>query len=228
MDWSSRRVSLLIAASLVVPLTPVLAAESVICSPFVPHTIVVGDKVHDSSCNAQTIQDAINGAVCPNTTIYLTAEETYSGQHLTIQGKSLSIVGSTATTCGAITVGAANAPDSVPTTPVTTISGNGTQSVLDISDNNGTGSNVTLQFVEITGGGGDANSHGGGIYFHGSGSLTLDTTTVDLNHAGFGGGIEVNGGSAEATLTLGAYTVIESNTAAGNGGGINIEGFTDL
>ena len=228
MDWSSCRVPLLIFTGVVVQ--PVMApvAHAVICSPFVPHVLVVGDKVHDSHCDAQTIQDAIAGAVCPNTTIYLTAEETYGGQHLTIQGKSLSIVGSTATTCAAVTAGAANAPASVPTAPVTTISGNGSQSVIDISDNNGTGSSVTLQFVEVTGGGGDSNSHGGGINFHGSGSLTLDTTTVDLNHAGFGGGIEVNGGGADATLTLGAYTVIESNTAAGNGGGINIEGFTDL
>jgi len=221
-------VPLLIVACFALQPTAASAATDVFCSPFVPHTIVVGDKVHDASCDAQTIQEAITNTVCPNTTIYLTAEETYSGQHLTIQGKSLSIVGSTATSCSAATAGAANAPASVPTAPVTTISGNGSQSVFDISDNGSTGSTVTFRYVEITGGGGDSNSRGGGINFHGSGSLTLDTTTVDLNHAGYGGGIEVDGGSADATLSLDAYSVIESNTASGNGGGINIEGFTDL
>ncbi len=228
MDRSSRRVPLLIVACVALQPAAVSAATDVVCSPFVPHTIVVGDKVHDASCDAQTIQEAVTSTVCPNTTVYLTAEETYSGQHVTIQGKSLSIVGSTATTCAGAATGTIDAPASVPTAPLTTISGNGSQSVFDISDNGSTGSTVTFRYVEITGGGGDSNSHGGGINFHGSGSLTLDTTTVDLNHAGNGGGIEVNGGGADATFTLGAYSVIESNTASGNGGGINIEGFTDL
>jgi hypothetical protein len=203
---------------------PAAAAADVVCSPFVPHTRVVGNKAVDTSCDDDSIQSAINNTVCPNTTVYLTAERDYTGQHVTIQDKSLTIFGSTATSCSGGGIGAAGAQAAAPTAPVATITGNGSQSVFDIS---GT-SNVTFQYVEITGGGGGAGSHGGGIDFVGAGSLTIDTSTIDLNHANFGGGIEMNGSGGSATLTLNAYSVIESNTASGNGGGVNIEGTARL
>lgn len=213
-----------LAALLSVPALPAAAAVDVVCSPFVPHTRIVGNKAADAGCDDDSIQSAVNNTVCPNTTIYLTAERNYTGQHVTIQGKSLTIFGSTATSCSGAIPGAIAAPTTAPTQPVTTISGNGTQSVFDIS---GT-SNVTFQLVEITGGGGGAGSHGGGIAFSGAGSLVIDTSTIDLNQANFGGGIEMNGNGGSATLTLKAYSVIESNTASGNGGGINIEGSAQL
>lgn len=203
---------------------PAAAATDVVCSPFVPHTRVVGNKAVDTSCDDDSIQSAIDNTVCPNTTIYLTAEHSFTGQHVTIQNKSLTIFGSTATSCSGGGIGAAGAQTAAPTAPVTTIAGDGSQSVFDIS---GT-SNVTFQYVEITGGGGGADSHGGGINFVGAGSLTIDTSTIDSNHANFGGGIEMNGSGGSATLTLNAYSVIESNTASGNGGGINIEGNAQL
>lgn len=201
--------------------TPVLAA---FCSPFMPHVRTVGNKAGDSSCDDATLQAAIDNTVCPNTTIYVTDEQAYTAQALTIQDKSLSIVGSSATSCA--NVGSTGGSGTPPTAPLITISGagNGGHSVITI----GGTSNVTLQYVEITGGSGDANSHGGGINFNGNGSLTIDTTTIDSNQAGFGGGIEVNGGANNATLALGIYSIIESNTASGNGGGINIEGHTNL
>jgi len=199
--------------------TPVLAA---ICSPFVPHVRTVGKKAGDSSCNDATIQSAIDNAVCPNTQIYVTDEQAYTGQALTIKDKSLSIVGSSATSCAnATSTGGGGSP---PTTPQLTTRGNGNQSVFDISGN----STVTLQFLEIAGGGGGTASHGGGVNFNGTGSLTIDTSLIDLNTANFGGGIEMNGSGGSATLTLSQYTVIESNTASGNGGGINIEGNAQL
>ena len=212
-----------LAAVLLFVSTGAPAAPDVLCSPFVPHTQTVGDKGADASCDADSIQSAIDNTVCPNTTIYLTAERSYTGQHVTISDKSLTIFGSTATSCSAAT-GAFAAPAAAPTQPVTTITGNGTQSVFDIS---GT-SSVTFQYVEITGGGSGGGGHGGGINFNGTGSLVIDTSTIDLNQASFGGGIEMNGSGGNATLTLNAYSVIESNTASGNGGGINIEGSAKL
>jgi hypothetical protein len=206
---------------------PIFAATEVTCSPFVPHKRVVGNTATDIHCDDDNIQAAIDNTVCPNTTIFLTAEHTYSAQHLSIQNKSLSIVGSNATSCSGIgSTGVDGSVAAAPTAPVTTISGagNGGNSVISI----GGTSNVTLQFVEITGGSVNASGHGGGVNFNGIGSLTIDTSTIDSNSAGFGGGIEMNGNGGDALLTLKAYSIIESNTASGNGGGINIEGFAQL
>ena len=204
---------------------PAPAATDVICSPFVPHVVVVGDKAHDASCDAQTIQDGIAAAVCPNTTVYLTVGGTYSGQHVTIQGKSLSLVGSSAGSCSTLTTGAtAAATTTAPTSPVTTISGDGSHPVFTISD----ASNVTFQYVDITGGGGGAGTYGGGIQFNGSGSLTLDTTTIEGNNAGYGAGMAIAGIGGNLAVTLKNYSLILNNTAQNDGGGVHIEGTARL
>jgi len=192
-----------------------------ICPPGVQFFRYVGNKAADNQCTDDTIQSAIDAVVCPATTVVVSNERTWSNQHLTITGKTFTLAGSNAACGSSVTTGGGG---STPTAPVVTISGNGSQSVFDIS---GT-SNVTFRFVEITGGGGGSGSHGGGINFNGSGSLTIDTSTIDLNHADFGGGIEMNGNGGSATLTLKAYSVIESNTAGTNGGGINLEGSANL
>ena len=223
ISFSTTLCVVLFAAFTSVASPPVFAATEVVCSPFIPHTRAVGNTASDIHCTDDTIQAAIDNTVCPNTTIFLTAERTYSTQHLNIQNKSLSLVGTSATSCAGIGTTGVDASDTtIPTAPITTIrgAGNGGNSVITI----GGASNVTLQFVEITAGSVNSDGHGGGVNFQGSGSLTLDTSTVDVNSAGFGGGIEMNGNGGAATLTLKAYSIIESNTAAGNGGGINIEG----
>lgn len=203
---------------------PAGAAIDVVCSPFVPHVRNVGNTSTDASCTDDTIQAAIDNTVCPNTTIVITPERSYTGQHLIVQDKSLSLVGS-AGSCGA----GGTRPDAVeatPTAPLITLdgSGNGGTSVLAIR---GT-STVTLQFLELTHGDGGAGAHGGGVDFQAAGSLILDTTTIDLNRSDFGGGIEFAGVGGHSRLTLGQYSIIEENTAAANGGGINLEGDAEM
>lgn len=224
--WIRFRSAVVVAAAIAA--TPLArAGADVFCSPFIPHTRTVGNKVSDVNCTDDTLQHAVDNAVCPNTSILLTQEISYGAQHVTIQDKSLSIIGTNATSCSNIgTTGIGNSPAAVPTAPLLTISGtnNGGGSVFVVRGN----SNVTFQYVEITGGTTDSDGHGGGIDFNGVGSLTIDTTTIDLNSAGFGGGIEFNGNGGHATLGLSAYSVIQANTAAGNGGGINIEGDAQL
>ncbi len=180
----------------------------------------VGDTASDSQCTDNDIQSAINNTSCPNTRIYITGTS-YASQHLTISGKSLSLIGEGNANCGVINQQPGNAAQA--TAPLTTLSGdNSGDSVIHID---GT-SNVTLQNLTITGG--HVSNSGGGIYFGGTGSLTLDTTTVNLNHAGYGGGIDVSPSGGAATLTLGANTLILGNTADTSGGGIRIEGDTRL
>lgn len=204
------------------------------CSPTVPPpTIYVGS---DNKCDYATIQAAIDSvsttATCaPN--IVISAEHAWTAQQLTITNRSLSLIG-TAGNCGVggttgIT-GAIDLPAATLTSPQVTISGAGHtgDSVISINGN----SNVTLQYLEISGGNeNDSGSHGGGIYFNATGSLTLNATTVDHNYAYYGAGIYFNGAHAngtDSTLYLNDYVEILNNTAQYSGGGVFIEGYAQM
>src|SRR5215471_13840209 len=50
---------------------------------------------YDAQCTDNDIQSAINNATCPNTTIVITSEHTYTAQHLEINGKDLTLEGTT-------------------------------------------------------------------------------------------------------------------------------------
>lgn len=200
-----------------------------ICLP-IPYYRSVGDTASDPNCTDNDIQSAIDNAVCP-TTIVITREHLYTAQHLTIANKSLALVatgdGFACPPPGVICdpdVSNCNAPP--PTTPQVAINGAGHtgDSVLAISGN----SYVTLRYLEIAGGIVGSDQSGGGIYFGGAGSLTLDTSTVDNNHAGYGGGINMAGSGDGATLTLLENSLVLNNTAVTSGGGIRMEGNSRL
>ncbi|MGA9335925.1 MAG: hypothetical protein WBV39_16710, partial [Rudaea sp.] len=155
-----------------------------------------------------------------------------SGCHLSIVDKSLSLVGEGDGIGygppGACGPGGCGGP--APTQSLVTLDGNASAGrVLSISGS----SNVTVKFLEITGGNlsGSTRGDGGGIGFQGTGSLTLDASSVDDNAADYGAGINIDGsGDADhiATLTLAANTLIVGNTAAISGGGIRMEGHAQL
>lgn len=200
---------------------------SAICSP-TAHVLAVGNTGTDSRCGYDTIQDAIDNVVCPDTTIVITGERAYTAQHLTINNKSMTLsalapgvscAGTPPVICPPGIV-CTNPPP--PTTPQVIISGAGFAgpSVLTITGN----SSVTLQYLEITGGKRSADFTGGGIDFAGSGTLTLDTSWVTNNSAGFGGGINVSGSPGPAELRIKANTFITGNTAQDSGGGIRVVG----
>ncbi|MEO6689683.1 MAG: hypothetical protein ABIS07_02170 [Dokdonella sp.] len=185
-----------------------------VCTPGDSYIRYVGDTATDAECTDNDIQSAINNTQCPNTTIVITPEHTYTAQHLDIGGKSLTLKG-TANACGLFF------EPPPPTAPLITISGAGHSgdSVLYIHG----ASNVTLQYLKIRDGS-NASGHGGGIHFDGNGSLTLDTTTVDHNTAMYGGGIDFNGSGGFAGLALLGYSLVINNTAANSGGGIRAGG----
>jgi hypothetical protein len=194
------------------------------CSMVVPPPPrYVGNTTSDNKCTDNDIQSAINAVSCPGTRIYITGERNYTGQHLVISGQSLSLIGS-ASACG---VENASGGSAVPTAPLRTLTGSSTlgASVISIIGN----SSVTLQYLDITGGNLGSSGKGGGIFFFGSGALTLDTTTVDSNHADSGGGISINSPSSSAlTLTLLKNSLVTNNVAATSGGGILLEGNSQL
>lgn len=202
-----------------------------VCSPTHVYEVYVGDTASDSSCTYNSIQDALDATyVCP-TTIRITREHLWTSQHLSVNNKNLILQGEAdGVSCyqmaNCIPAGGCHAAT---TTPLVTLDGNNSQGqssdrVLDITG----ASNITLRDLTIEHGVLDSFGHGGGISFSGSGSLTLDTTSVISNTAGYGGGIFVNGTGDGASLALKAHTLIALNTASHNGGGIDIEGTAHL
>lgn len=190
------------------------------CNPTQIYKRYVGNMAIDALCTDNDIQAAINNAVCPSI-IYITNQQAYTAQHLDINNKSLTLVGTTAS-CGPQTC-EGGCP--IPTAPEVTISGQGHSgdSVIYIHGN----STVTLKYLRVTGGNnvnGANPTYGGGIHFDGTGSLSLDTSTIDNNTAGFGGGINMNGNGGFAGLALLSNTQIIGNSAANSGGGIRITG----
>ncbi len=204
------------------------------CVIGVPHPTIYVGAVGDSKCNYTTIQAAITSvstsATCPpNIVISNKANNAAWNEALTITDRSLALIGS-ANSCSVNNTGPVSGAPDAPTAPaaVTTpqaiISGAGLNApVITISGN----SNVSVQNLEITGGDIGQTLEGGGIFFSGSGSLSLSATTVDNNQADYGGGIDMSP-SGSATLTLQANSLILNNKAATSGGGIRIEGNTSL
>lgn len=202
-----------------------LAAAAAFCLPDVPHYRYVGDTASDAHCTDDSIQDAIQNTACPNTTIVITSEHTYTAQHLEIDGKDVTLQG-TADACGPPGF-CGDACPPPPTAPLITVSGeqHSGDSVLYIHGN----SHVTIRYLTITNGSNfsadpNTSTYGGGIHFDGSGALTIDTSTISNNAAVYGGGIQFTGSGGFAGLTLLGYTQIVGNTATNSGGGIRIGG----
>jgi len=199
------------------------------CLPTVLNTIYVGNTARDRQCNFNTIQAAIDHATCPNTTIVVTNQLSYTNQRLTIVDKSLSLVGGGGQ-CGLINGRELDATPGTDAAPKVTISGvgsGGNANVIAIAGN----SRVSLKNLKITNGNlplSEFGGFGGGISFFGRGGLTLANVDVVQNFAGFGGGIAMTGLGGPAELRLGPDTLITGNTAANSGGGIRMDGESRL
>lgn len=185
------------------------------CTASSQDSFTVGNKSTDSSCNFDSIQDAIYAATCPaGTRIYITPERTYAGQHLIVQDKNISLIGrGTGTKCNTL-VAACGIAFPCPTHPLLTLNG-GSGSLIQVR---GT-STVLVQYLTLTGASNGGN--GGGIDFQGNGTLTLATSSVESSTASSGGGINFQG-NGDVTLD---HSTVEDNTAAsGYGGGIRYDG----
>jgi hypothetical protein len=227
-------VSAVLGASLLLATLDAFACPQFLGHPYVPRS-AVGDTASHASCNYNTIQDAIDGAVgdpaCPDR-IYITGDHLYTSGfcdpshigscQLSIAGKSVELIGAKDDSCADVPANACEIVHNCPAEPTGIVALNGEDStrVLTVT---GT-SNVTLRNVTITHG--YSSGDGGGISFDGAGSLALYNSYVDFSTASSGGGINVNGSGAGATLTLGSNVQILGNTANGSGGGVRITGAT--
>lgn len=175
----------------------------VVASPVGATTFHVG-----AGCDYTTIAAAISAAagVVGSNEILVAANQAYTNEALAIDGQSLTIAG----------VPACNY---LQPSGNTTIAGGSGHSVLTIRD-----SHVRLKNLTISDGHPSDSAAGGGIDFAGTGTLSLDHTTVSNNHAGYGGGINVNGSGGAAYLNLGTETQVLDNIASTSGGGVRVEG----
>jgi hypothetical protein len=196
------------------------------CTATTPDVFSVGNKTADASCTYGTIQAAINAATCAaGTKIILNSSGDYTNQNLSITNKNITLIGRANTPSCSTAMAVCGTFFPCPTAPLRTIHGN-----IKIR---GT-SNVTIQYLEITGGHGaaDSNGHtwGGGIDYAASGRLDIDTSTIDYNTANDGGGIRFQGYGGAADLYLHSNTLITNNTATsgGSGGGLRVEGDSTL
>lgn len=166
----------------------------------------------DSACTHATIQAAIDAAAdSPGEDyVWIASNQGYSGQHVSINDQVVDIVGGF-TDCSAFDPGVAT----------TTVSGagNGGRAVFTIRGNSSVFmTNLWLRDADRTGSG-----DGGGIDFSAAGGLTLERTTISLNIAEHGGGINFHGNDG-AELHIGHDTLILRNTANVSGGGIRVSG----
>ncbi len=96
--------------------------------------------------------------------------------------------------------------------------------MISIHDN----STVTLRYLQISDGRSDRDQDGGGIFFHGTGTLLIEHSSITNNFAGYGGGLDLSGDGGELDATLQNGTTVTFNTAQYDGGGIRVGGDAHL
>jgi len=192
---------------------PWLAAAALVCAAPLASANKLFTVGGDAACNFHDLQQAIDASDATDFNSILVARNfNYSGQHLVIDGQIINFLGGLET-CDGQTYGDPIA--------ITGDSGSG-QAVFEIRGN----SQVYMSKLDISGADRDGNQKGGGISFIGTGSLQLVNVSVHDNRAGYGGGIDMSPSGA-ATLTLTA-SLVADNVASGQGGGIRLEGSSQL
>ncbi|MEO7200393.1 MAG: hypothetical protein ABIY56_09285, partial [Dokdonella sp.] len=172
-----------------------------------------------TGCTHSTIQAAVNAANAnPGLDhIIITRSVSYTQQAIKIQqAQPLTLTG-----------GYAACADSAPSGARTTVNGSGgaANSVFTVEPGS---AEVLFDNLYITGGDESDNYYGGGIDFTGSGNLTLNNVTLTLNTSGYGGGLSARGTGPNATVLLMGETIITSNLATQDGGGIHLRGSVTL
>ena len=170
-----------------------------------------------AGCPYTSVQSAVNAVPASGThEIRITNTATYAAQAISITARSVTLRG-----------GYVSCAETAPTGGNSVLSGEGggSDSVLTIRGSN---NNILLERLNFIRGDEVSDGYGGGIDFKGSGTLSLRTSAVSQNYAGYGGGISVIGEGGNAVLNLETDTTILLNTAQFSGGGIRLDGTAQM
>lgn len=166
-----------------------------------------------ANCPYHTIQEAIDAAAAHpgEDLVWIARDQAYTNQEVFIADQDVDITG-----------GFDDCDDIDPGTDFTTIMGNGSGGAA-VFTIRGTGK-VFFGNLSILGAHRDGDASGGGIDYDGEGQVLTRYLSVSQNSAGYGGGINMKGEGAGATLELLHDTLFLGNTASTSGGGIRLEG----
>lgn len=171
----------------------------------------------DAACGFTSIQAAVNAAAAaPGADyVFIARNRVYTAQNIVVQDQPVIIEG-----------GFDNCSDFVIESEMTTINGAGNNggAVFAFRGN----ASVLLSNLFIRGANRSSDADGGGIDYAGSADLTIQKSTISLNSAGYGAGINFRGTSDQAVLTILNDVLVLNNTAQTSGGGIRVEGNADL
>lgn len=167
----------------------------------------------DGACGFTSIQAAVDAAAAApgEDYIWIARNRTYTAQHIVVQNQSVLIEG-----------GFDDCSDFTIESELTTINGagNGGGAVFAFR---GT-ANVLLSNLFIRGAERSSDADGGGIDYAATGDLGIQKSTISLNSAGYGAGINFRGSGGPAVLNILNDTLVLNNTAQTSGGGIRVEG----
>nr|MBP7623646.1 hypothetical protein [Xanthomonadales bacterium] len=190
----------------------VLAALALAASAPQAAVLTVGPG---SDCNTSSLATAItlaDGLSGPDE-IRIASTAVLTAQHLAISNQSLALSGGWSDcAANAIQVGRS------------TIVGDGRASVLSVRETTGSSYTLSLDRINLSGGGGGDDGVGGGIDLYGRWSVTVRRMEIHDNSTEFDGGglmIEGPGTLSPASIDIGEDVDIRGNTARnGLGGGI--------
>lgn len=165
---------------------------------------------NDTNCTHGTVQGAINALPAGGTHEIRIKAGSYAAQAIKISGRVLTLRGGYASCPAASATGDSTLSGA----------GGGRDSVITIT---GSGNEIKLERLTLTGGDEVHDGYGGGLDFRGAGKVTTASVAITNNYAGYGGGISFTA-TGPSELILGEDTTILWNQAQFSGGGIRIEG----
>jgi hypothetical protein len=177
-----------------------------------PQYLIVGDGSQDQHCEYPTIQSALDAAAANGPDldyVMITSTIAHTGQQLSLANQNVLIEG------GYVDC------ELNPGPVATAIVGDSAHSVFSLVSDDGGFYEIRLHNLDISFGGGDVNSVGGGVATSGNESVTIENVRIHDNTSGNGGGLSIiHTSTLGPVVELDAYARIDHNTTNGLGGGV--------